>query len=276
MTTNSDMMLTDALKQRAVILKLHGLLAHWDEISEAMVTWVISLIEWEETERNKRGLERRLRHARIGRFKSISEFNWDWLNDFDRGSISELMTLSFINEASNAVFVGPNGVGKSTLAQNIAHHAVLQGHSVLFTTAAQMLNELAAVDGDIALRRRLTYYAQPQLLVIDEVGYLSYGNRHADLLFDIINRRYEEKSTMVTTNRPFAEWGEVFPSASCVVSLIDRLIHHAEIISFDGESYRMKEAKERSRKRAKRRTKAKSGTKKPAATEKEGGDTHDE
>jgi DNA replication protein DnaC len=88
-----------------------------------------------------------------------------------------------------------------------------------------MLNELAAVDGDMALRRRLKYYAQPQLLVINEVGYLFYGNRHADLLFEIINRRYEEKSTIVATNRPFSELGEVFPSASCVVSLIDRLIH---------------------------------------------------
>ncbi len=168
------------------------------------------------------------------------------------------MTLSFIGDASNAVFVGPNGVGKSTVAQNIAHHAVLQGYTVLFTTAAQMLNELAAVDGDMALRRRLKYYAQPQLLVIDEVGYLSYGNRHADLLFEIINRRYEERSTIVTTNRPFSEWGEVFPSASCVVSLIDRLIHHAEIISFDAESYRMKEAKERAGKRVKGKTKARS------------------
>ena len=274
MTTNKDRMLTEILKHRAVMLKLHGLLAHWDEISDAMAPWVMLLIEWEETERNKRGLERRLRHARIGRFKSLSEFDWDWLKDFDRGVISELMTLSFINEASNAVFVGPNGVGKSTLAQNIAHHAVLQGHSVLFTTAAQMLNELAAVDGDMALRRRLSYYAQPHLLVIDEVGYLSYGNRHADLLFEIINRRYEEKATIVTTNRPFSEWGEVFPSAACVVSLIDRLIHHAEIVSFDGESYRIKEAKERSRKRIKGKTKP--STKKSAATEKKRGDKNDE
>jgi len=273
MTTNHEMLLTDTLKQRAVMLKLHGLLAHWHEISDAMVPWVIAWIDWEETERNKRGLERRLRNARIGHFKSLSDFDWDWLKQLDRGIITELMTLTFINEASNAVFVGPNGVGKSTVAQNIAHHAVLRGYTVLFTTAAQMLNELAAVDGDNALRRRLKVYEQPQLLVIDEVGYLSYGNRHADLLFEIINRRYETKSTIVTTNRPFSEWGEVFPSASCVVSLIDRLIHHAEIISFDGESYRMKEAKERSSQRAK--TKTKSRAKKAVTTNVKRGEKND-
>ena len=242
--------LTETIKLRAKTLKLHGLLDHWEEIDSSMAPWVVSLIEWEEKERNKRGLERRLRHAKIGRFKSLNDFDWGWLNKLDQRVIAELMTLEFITEASNAVFVGPNGVGKSTVAQNIAHHAVLHGHTVIFTTAAHMLNELAAVDGDLALRRRLKYYAQPQLLVIDEVGYLSYGNRHADLLFEIINRRYEEKSIIVTTNRPFSEWGEVFPSASCVVSLIDRLIHHAEIIPFDGESYRMKEAKERTKKRS--------------------------
>ena len=110
------------------------------------------------------------------------------------------MRLGFLHEAANAVLIGPNGVGKSTLARNIAHQAVLHGHSVLFTSAGHMLNELAAQDGDSALRRRLARYARPRLLVIDEVGYLSYSNRHADLLFEIVSRRYEEKSTLITTN----------------------------------------------------------------------------
>jgi len=107
-----------------------------------------------------------------------------------------------------------------------------------------MLNELAAQDGDSALQRRIKFYAGPQLLVIDEVGYLSYSNRHADLLFEIISRRYQEKSTIITTNKPFAEWGEIFPNASCVVSLVDRLVHNAEIISIEADSYRLKESKE--------------------------------
>ena len=136
------------------------------------------------------------------------------------------------------------------IALNIAHQAVLNGHSALFVNAAQMLAELAAQDGDNALRRRFAHYARPDVLVIDEIGYLSYGTRHADLLFEIINRRYERKPTIITTNRPFAEWSGVFPNAACVVSIVDRLVHHAEIVVIDADSYRMKEAKERAAQKA--------------------------
>jgi DNA replication protein DnaC len=123
----------------------------------------------------------------------------------------------------------------------------------LFTTAGRLLGDLAAVDSDSALRRRLNHYAGPTVLAIDEVGYLSYSNRHADLMFELISRRYRSKSTLVTTNRSFSEWKEVFPNAACVVSLIDRLTHYAEIIAIDGESYRVKEARERNEQRARQR-----------------------
>ena len=117
----------------------------------------------------------------------------------------------------------------------------------------QLLGDLSALDSDSALRRRLRHYARPQLLVIDEVGYLSYSNRHADLMFELISRRYQNKSTLITTNRPFAEWREVFPNAACVVSLVDRLVHNAEIIAIEGESYRLKEARERADQRTRQR-----------------------
>jgi DNA replication protein DnaC len=140
---------------------------------------------------------------------------------------------------------------------SLAHQALIAGHTVLLTSAGQLLGDLAALDSDSALRRRLHHYARPQLLAIDEVGYLSYSNRHADLMFELVSRRYQNKSTLITTNRPFAEWREVFPNAACVVSLVDRLVHNAEIINIDGESYRLKEARERNEQRARQRRAAK-------------------
>jgi DNA replication protein DnaC len=231
------------------------MIAHWEEIQETH--WIAELIQWEEDERNHRGLEQRLQSARLGRFKPLAEFDWGWPKKCDREAIDALMKLSFIKESSNIILCGPNGVGKSTIVCNIAHQAVMHGHTVLFSTAAQMLNELACLDGDNALRRRIQHYVKPSVLVVDEVGYLSYSNRHADLLFEIISRRYQKKPTIVTTNKPFSEWGEIFPNASCVVSLIDRLVHNSEIVSIEAESYRLKEAKEQSAKRKEARAKKK-------------------
>jgi DNA replication protein DnaC len=248
-------MTTDTLLFRAKALKLYGAIAHWEEITEK--DFIGKLITWEETERSHRGFERRINSAHIGNFKQLVEFDWDWPRKIDREAIEELMQLEFIKKATNIIFCGPNGTGKSTLARNIAYQAAVHGHTVLFTTAGHMLNELASQDGDNALRRKMKYYVQPTFLLIDELGYLSYSNRHADLLFEIISRRYQEKPTLVTTNKAFSEWKEMFPNASCVVSLIDRLVHNSEIIDIDADSYRLKEAKEQSLKREEARAKRK-------------------
>jgi DNA replication protein DnaC len=245
----------NALRTRAQALRLHGLLAHWPEVAET--PWLASLIQWEEEERARKSLERRLKEAHIGRFKALCDFDWSWPKRCDQQAVEALITLDFLKDATNVVLQGPNGVGKSTLARNLAHQALLHGHTVLFTSAGNLLGDLAALDSDSLLRRRLRHYAAPHLLVIDEVGYLSYSHRHADLLFELVSRRYEQKSTLITTNRPFAEWGEVFPGAACVVSLIDRLLHHAEIIAIEGDSYRLKEAQERATQRASQRRRAK-------------------
>lgn len=243
----------ETLRRRAADLHLFGLLAHWHELADS--PWVEPLLAWEEAERGRRSLERRLRGAHLGRFKPLADFDWDWPEQCDRTAIAELMSLEFLKTASNAILVGSSGLGKTTIAQNVAHQAVLHGHTVLFTTAGELLGDLAALDSDSALRRRLRYYAAPSLLVIDEIGYLSYSNRHADLLFELINRRHEQKSTLITTNKSFADWSGVFPNAACVVALIDRLVHHAEIIPIVGESYRFKEAQERAAKRVRPRKK---------------------
>jgi DNA replication protein DnaC len=247
------MMSLESLRARAAALRLYGVLARWSEVATA--DWLAPLIQWEEEARAKRSLERRLTDARIGRFKPLADFDWAWPKRCDRGSVEALMDLNFIAEAANVVMVGNNGVGKSMLARNVAHQALIHGHTVRFTTAGELLGDLAALDSDAALRRRLRHYAAPDLLVIDEIGYLSYSNRHADLLFELVSRRYETNSTLVTTNKSFAEWSTVFPNAACVVSLVDRLVHHSEVIVIEGESYRLKEAKERSEQRGRQRRK---------------------
>lgn len=243
----------DVLRQRAQKLGLYGLLANWDDVVRE--DWLNTVLTLEEVERQRRSLERRLRTARLGRFKPIADFDWGWPTKIDREAIDDLFNLRFVAEAANAVFVGPNGIGKSMIAKNLAHHAVLNGYTVRFTTASAMLNDLAAQEGATALKRAFRRYCQPHLLVVDEVGYLSYDNRYADLLFEVVTRRYTERSIAITTNKPFKEWNEVFPNASCVVTLVDRLVHNAEVVEIDGESYRLKEAKERTAKRKKERAK---------------------
>ena len=241
--------MTDPMQQRARSLGLYGLLANWEDFADA--EWLPLLMQTEEAERAKRSLERRIRNAKTGAFRPIADFDWGWPERVDRELVEELFTFRFIEEAANVVMVGPNGVGKSMIAKNLAHQALLRGTTVLFTTASAMLNDLAAQESAAGLQRRLRRYCQPQLLVIDEVGYLSYDNRHADLLFEVVTRRYTERPIVVTTNKPFAEWGDVFPNAACVVTLVDRLVHCSEILNIEGESYRLKEARERAERKVK-------------------------
>jgi DNA replication protein DnaC len=251
------------LRTQAAGLRLHGLLAHWSEVmaDAQAAARVAQWLGWESAVRGQRSLERRVRAAHLGQFKPLADFDWSWPRQVDRAAIEELMTLQFMADATNVILVGGNGLGKTMIASNLGYQAVLAGHTVLFVTAGQLLGDLAALDSDSALRRRLRHYAAPDLLQIDEVGYLSYSNRHADLLFELVSRRYQNKSTVVTTNRSFADWGEVFPNAACVVSLVDRLMHRAEVVRIEGDSWRAKEAQERMAARARQRSSNSSKTK---------------
>ncbi len=239
------------LYDRAKNLRLWGILAHWEEYVDE--SWLAALITREEEERQRRTIEARIKGAHVGRFKSMADFDWEWPKKIDREHVEDLFTLRFIDEGANAVLAGPNGVGKTMIMQNIVHHAAVRGHTSLFTTASKVLNDLAQLDTASARERRIRKYCRPQLLAMDELGYLSYDNLHVDLLFEIISRRYEEKSILISTNRPFQEWNEIFPNSSCVGTLIDRFTHHCEIIKIEGDSYRKKEAQERADKGRKER-----------------------
>jgi len=232
-------------------LGLYGLLANWEEVRDA--DWLPLVVDYEQAERQRRSLERRTRSAKLGPFKPLCDFDWDWPKKIDRPAVEELCSLEFLTEPANVVLIGPNSIGKTTIAKNLAHLALLAGHTARFTTASAMLNDLAAQDSASALNRRLSHYCRPSLLVCDELGYLSYDSRYADLLFEVVTRRYQQRPTIVTTNKIFSEWNEVFPNATSVVSIIDRLVHKAEVITIEGDSFCLKEAKERAAEKAKRR-----------------------
>ena len=249
------------VRQRLRDLALYGLAAQ-DEtlLSEP---WVERVIDIEDREGKRRSLQRRLTNARISAFKPIADFDWAWPKRIDRPFIDDIFSLAFIHDAVNIVFVGPNGIGKTMLTKNLVHHAILNGFTARFTMASDMLHELASQGSDASLARRRRRFTQPQLLAIDEVGYLNYDNRYANLLFEVVIRRYLSRPVLITTNKPFSEWGDVFSSAACVVTLVDRLIHRSEIVQLDSQSYRLKEAKERSAKRTKARSRR---TAKPRAS----------
>jgi DNA replication protein DnaC len=254
-TTPTTILTLEQARERLRRLGFYGLLAHAETLMHE--PWLARVLDIEDTERANRSLKRRLDNTRLGTFKPLADFDWAWPEKCDRSLVEELFSLSFIEEAANVVLIGSNGLGKTMLLKNLAHRAVLHGHTARFTLASDMLHDLAAQDSTTALARRLRRYTSPIILAVDEVGYLSYDARYADLLFEVVTRRYQlERPILLTTNKVFGEWNQVFPNAACVVTLIDRLVHRAEIVALEGKSYRLKEAQERAARKAKSRAKA--------------------
>jgi DNA replication protein DnaC len=211
------------------------------------------LVRTELQERSQRSFERRLQRSHVGRFKAIAEFDWNWPKKIDRPTIERALTLDFIPEARNLVLMGTNGLGKTMIAKNIAYAALQAGYSVMFRTAPEILADLHC-DSPQALRRKLNKYARPALLAIDEVGYLSYDNAAADLLYEVVNRRYERRSILITTNKSFKDWNTVFPNATSIATLLDRLTHHADITLIEGQSYRVRESEAETAARRKKKS----------------------
>jgi DNA replication protein DnaC len=237
---------------RTVAMQLNDVLANAARQRWSPRQLLEQLAQIEVAERAHRSLERRLRTAEIRKFKPMADFDWSWPTHIERDVLERALALDFLAEARNLVMVGANGLGKTMIAQNICHAAVLAGHSVLFRTASALLEELHRQTPEGRLRK-LRAYANVTLLCIDEVGYLSFDNKSADLLYEVINRRYEQKSLILTTNKAFKEWNEVFPNAACIATLLDRLLHHAEVTVIEGSSYRVRESEQETTARRRRK-----------------------
>ena len=200
------------------------------------------LIEAEADLRRDRSIQRRIRLARFPVIKTLEQFQWSWPKKINRLEVQNLFRLHFIEEKANVIFLGGVGLGKTHLCTALGYAACENGHSVLFASAIDIINTLAAAQSTGRLKAELKKYLRPSVLLVDELGYLPIDKNGADLLFQVISQRYERGSIILSTNKPFKKWGEIFNNDTTLASaVLDRLLHHAVTITIEGTSYRMKD-----------------------------------
>ena len=203
--------------------------------------FLVACLQREVSARESHGGEGRIRAARFPARKSLEEFDFDHARGLKRDVIAHLGTLDFAAAKENVIFLGPPGTGKTHLAIGLAVRACQAGHRVLFATAAQWVARLAEAHHAGTLQAELARLTRYPLLVIDEVGYIPFEAEAANLFFQLVSARYERASLIVTSNKPFGRWGEVFGDEVVAAAMIDRLVHHAEVIALKGDSYRLKD-----------------------------------
>jgi len=212
---------------------------------QSHVDYLAQLIEGEATMRENRSIERRIRNARFPVLKTLENFQWSWPKKINRPQIQNLFRLAFIETHTNVVMIGNVGLGKTHLSIALGHAACLNGHSVLFTTAVDIINTLAAAQSAGRLKHELHRYLKPTVLIVDELGYLPIDKHGADLLFQIISQRYERAPTVITTNRVYKHWSQIFNNDSTLTSaILDRILHHSDTVIIEGRSFRTKDGVE--------------------------------
>lgn len=246
MTKKNDLAPLDAQLQ---LLHLHYIRDHYLALATkaaehqlSPLDFLAQLIEGEAALREQRSIERRIREARFPVLKTLDDFQWNWPKKINRPQIQNLFRMAFVATQTNIVLIGNVGLGKTHLALALGHTACQRGHSVLYTTAVDIINTLAAAQSAGRLKREFHRYLKPAILIIDELGYLPIDKLGADLLFQIISQRYERAPTVMTTNRVYKHWSQIFNNDSTLTSaILDRVLHHAETVIIEGKSFRMKD-----------------------------------
>jgi DNA replication protein DnaC len=244
--TPSDQTQLDVQLQRLHLLYIQSnyqTLAHKAaEQQRSYLDYLAQLVEGEFITREMRSIERRIKNARFPVRKTLDEFQWSWPKKINRLQVQNLFRLDFIGTCTNVVMIGNVGLGKTHLSIALGHAACTSGHSVLFTTAIDIINTLASAQSAGQLKREIRRYVKPAVLIVDELGYLPVDKHGADLLFQIISGRYERAPTVINTNRTYKHWAQIFNNDSTLTSaILDRIMHHVDTVIIEGKSFRMKD-----------------------------------
>jgi DNA replication protein DnaC len=227
-----------------VISMRYGALAEEASSEEwTYIDYLERLLEEEATARQERAIEMKTRMAHFPFLKTLDQFDFSFQPSIDKRVIKELSGLRFIEERANVLFLGPPGVGKTHLAIALGLEAVKRNHSVYFATLQELLGTLAKAKAQDQLEAKLKGFTKPKLLIIDEVGYLPLDNWEATMVFQLVSQRYEQGSIILTSNKSYGDWGEIFPDSVMAAAILDRLLHHSTTINIKGESYRLREKK---------------------------------
>jgi DNA replication protein DnaC len=246
MTTRTE---PDSLSQDLAYLKLPVIRQQHRSQAElarqqgqSHLEFLSALVDQEVSGRRERATKARLAAARMPCVKTLDGWDWKWNSaSIRRDEILALLQMKFLDDNANVLLLGKSGLGKTRIALALAHQACVRGVRTLFTTAADMINRLQAATADHSLEKALLSFTKPRLVVIDEVGYLPFDKLAGDLFFQVIAKRYEQGSTILTCNRAFGDWSEIFADPIVASVIIERLVHHAQIFSFKGKSYRLKD-----------------------------------